>query len=699
MVNSFEHWLTARNSSQAQVNLVMLNGNCGIAMSVNKRTFSHDIATIALDGPELRRAYDAKRKVLTVPVRIMRVGVLPYSDGANGVRWELKHPDDFHSDEFLATVPGRPVIDGHPAMIDEFNMSEFTKGVLHDDHRIDGDHIKVTETVFHKGLIEEILDGDKREVSTGVWVQLVEEEGVFDEIAYTHRQVNPRLNHLAHVPQGRCGPSCQAIVDARPQFSRDRDSHIYVQHNVIAQPGGQSMTGQPREDVQLKGVFQHSPNDHILFNLLDTQMFDARSLRLVDLDAEVVNVDGVELFHPHLSGVSAVIGELKEGANPPVEDVLLVNIENTPQGDPAAPVPVQGFRFWSFNGWTTELARKWFDAKFQTTEGSREDAYSLKAHPSQKTAQNKSIFDGMTREQPLVSGEELGTKRRSNQSRGDSEMEKFTFNAGHNKLELPLCDTVLAAVDVQTLENFQGEIRKLEEELEGYREQGALDEIKEKLASAESKVADAEKAQKAAEDALAQAQKGADGEGTTDADVEKLTADLDKANADLKAAQDEVSTLQGTLESKEDKITLLEQQLAEKASRADAEEVTANLIKLATSLDGLIPGWSYNGQTARQMKIDAINASKKVLGKEPVEGLDKQDDLFIDAAFDGAVDVLEARASQIAGRPFGSNSTAVAAERKSANDEAQKVLQANRQGRLNMKNATQPASGNEPANA
>ncbi len=136
--------------------------------------------------------YDAKAKTLTGRVVVMRTGVLPYEDGKGGFRMELKHPSDFFSSSFLNSIPGKPVTDGHPhangqpKMLTLEDLPVYSKGIIHDDVRVDEPYVIATVTVIAPTLIQEILDGKKQEVSTGLFTDVVEERGVYGGASATN---------------------------------------------------------------------------------------------------------------------------------------------------------------------------------------------------------------------------------------------------------------------------------------------------------------------------------------------------------------------------------------------------------------------------------------------------------------------------------------------------------------------------------
>jgi len=177
--------------------------------------------------------YDEETGLLVADVPVAKLTVLPYLDSSGKVVHELKHPRDFASPSFLASIPGKPIVDGHaPAGVpfDELGDTErarYTCGFLHTDPGsvwVEDSFIYAREVVFDEELVSDIRSGKKVQVSTGIWSQVTEEEGVYDGIAYERRQTKPVLDHLAHVLQGRCGPECAVVLDGAIEISETHDA-------------------------------------------------------------------------------------------------------------------------------------------------------------------------------------------------------------------------------------------------------------------------------------------------------------------------------------------------------------------------------------------------------------------------------------------------------------------------------------------
>lgn len=135
---------------------------------------------------------------------VTRVGVLIYSDGET--TWgELKLPQEVFSPDSLATLPGVPVTEGHPAeLVTPDTWSEVARGHVADAVRPErSTGLVVAPVVVSDGdAIAAVERGDLVEVSAGYTCDLEPSEGVFDGVPYRAVQRNIRFNHIALGPQG-----------------------------------------------------------------------------------------------------------------------------------------------------------------------------------------------------------------------------------------------------------------------------------------------------------------------------------------------------------------------------------------------------------------------------------------------------------------------------------------------------------------
>ena len=135
---------------------------------------------------------------------VTRVGVLTYSDGET--TWgELKLPEEVFSPDSLATLPGVPVTEGHPAeLVTPNTWSEVARGHVADAVRPERSTglVVAPVVVSDADTIAAVERGDLVEVSAGYTCDLEPSEGTFDGVPYRAIQRGIRFNHIALGPQG-----------------------------------------------------------------------------------------------------------------------------------------------------------------------------------------------------------------------------------------------------------------------------------------------------------------------------------------------------------------------------------------------------------------------------------------------------------------------------------------------------------------
>ena len=143
---------------------------------------------------------------------VTRTGVFRYLNADGSERLELRHPDDVHEADSLASLKMIPITIGHPGLVTSENSDDLTVGTTGETVRIDGQDIISALTITSKRGLKAIEDGEQ-ELSLGYRLELIAEDGVFEGQRYTHRQTNIRYNHLALVRKGRAGGVARLNMD------------------------------------------------------------------------------------------------------------------------------------------------------------------------------------------------------------------------------------------------------------------------------------------------------------------------------------------------------------------------------------------------------------------------------------------------------------------------------------------------------
>ncbi|KNH23915.1 hypothetical protein ACS78_08150 [Priestia megaterium] len=151
---------------------------------------------------------------LTVRAPITRPGVFPYMRQDGSVQLEAKLPEEIFSDRTMFSAHAKPVTDDHPnEPVTLQNYNTYSKGLTHNDARVEDFKLYISFTVTDAGLIQKIKDG-KREISLGFLADVVPEKGTYDGKQYDFVQRNTEVNHVAIVDEGRVGPEVSIRGDS-----------------------------------------------------------------------------------------------------------------------------------------------------------------------------------------------------------------------------------------------------------------------------------------------------------------------------------------------------------------------------------------------------------------------------------------------------------------------------------------------------
>lgn len=152
---------------------------------------------------------------------VTRSGVFPYVNIDGEVYYQLRHPDDVFKQSSLDTMKMIPMTLEHPKeLLDKDNTFWHQIGFLGENIRVaeDGKRIIAPYKITDPFAIDTIKEREKIEISMGYTLDLILENGNYDNIDYTHRQTNIRYNHAALVEKGRAGSDVKIILDSMACF-------------------------------------------------------------------------------------------------------------------------------------------------------------------------------------------------------------------------------------------------------------------------------------------------------------------------------------------------------------------------------------------------------------------------------------------------------------------------------------------------
>lgn len=176
-------------------------------------------------GGTLRPPRETPQGFVRADAHLTRVGVLEYLDPSypDGIRRELRTPEEVFAPAHLASFADAPVTDGHlpplpngdPQLVTAENARDFAVGHVAGTAREDGEHV-AGELVFADAKVIKKLRADTREVSPGYTC-------IEDKTPGTHPvwgrydlvQRDILVNHVALVPYARAGSTARVRMDAR----------------------------------------------------------------------------------------------------------------------------------------------------------------------------------------------------------------------------------------------------------------------------------------------------------------------------------------------------------------------------------------------------------------------------------------------------------------------------------------------------
>ena len=179
--------------------------------------------------------YKTQEGYLVCPsVKIGRTGGIRYLDSELGIGNEgrlitvYRNKEENNNKYTLSSFEGKPITDGHPDVdIDATNYNYYQKGHIQ-NVKADDNYIYADLFITDEALINEVLSGNKREVSCGY-------STVYKEYNGDLYQTNIRGNHLAIVSEGRAG-STVSIRDDANQINKilNRSSKMKDVNQIIS---------------------------------------------------------------------------------------------------------------------------------------------------------------------------------------------------------------------------------------------------------------------------------------------------------------------------------------------------------------------------------------------------------------------------------------------------------------------------------
>ena len=166
---------------------------------------------------------DAATGFLILDGRVSRGDcVQQYSDGVT--TWgELRRVTDVYDEPALASMAPRPIVDSDHPWVDAKTWRELAKGST-GPPRVDPKSGWCTQqlAICDADMIAKVVDGEAIEISIGYECTLIPEDGEFEGTAYSYRQTDVRVNHVALGPRdwARAGNDACLIFDSSSSSER-----------------------------------------------------------------------------------------------------------------------------------------------------------------------------------------------------------------------------------------------------------------------------------------------------------------------------------------------------------------------------------------------------------------------------------------------------------------------------------------------
>lgn len=168
-----------------------------------------------LDSLKMDQTYYTSEGYLVDHPVVTRCGIFEYSDPdkANGVRYELRVPEEVFSEKSLASYEGKPIIITHDAgEIDKDNVHDEQIGTILSKGYQDGNKVRCKIVIHNTDALKAC---GLKELSLGYGLSLDETPGIYHGQKYDAIQRDIEVNHLALVGEARAGDRARLNIDQK----------------------------------------------------------------------------------------------------------------------------------------------------------------------------------------------------------------------------------------------------------------------------------------------------------------------------------------------------------------------------------------------------------------------------------------------------------------------------------------------------
>lgn len=201
------------------------------------------------DSLKMDQTYYTEEGYLVDHPVVTRCGIFEYSDpkAKDGIRHELRLPEEVFSEKSLASYEGKPVVITHDAgEINKNNVHEEQIGTILSKGYQDGNKVRCKIVIHNTDALKEC---GLRELSLGYSLNLDETPGMYHGQKYDAIQRDIEVNHLALVGEARAGDRARLNID-----HKDTGTNNYLKGGPVMsvrKKGTKKVQGENRYDSDL----------------------------------------------------------------------------------------------------------------------------------------------------------------------------------------------------------------------------------------------------------------------------------------------------------------------------------------------------------------------------------------------------------------------------------------------------------------
>ena len=167
-----------------------------------------------MDSFKMDKTYYTEEGYLVDHPVVTRCGIFEYADpekGEDGIRRELRLPEEVFAEKSLASYEGKPIIITHDAgEINKGNVHREQIGTILSKGYRDGNNVRCKIVIHDTDALKRC---GLRELSLGYSQNPEETPGVYEGQAYDSIQRDIEINHLALVGEARAGDAARLNID------------------------------------------------------------------------------------------------------------------------------------------------------------------------------------------------------------------------------------------------------------------------------------------------------------------------------------------------------------------------------------------------------------------------------------------------------------------------------------------------------